>query len=325
MRQSSFLTWDQLKVGGVIFVALVIMGVTIVKLGDAGNLFAKRFKLVTFVSNTSGLRVGSGVSVAGQLAGSIKEIEFLPPDADTLRNLRVVVEVDRSLNEQVRLDSRARIKTVGLLGDKAFDITPGTPRFRPLRDGDTLIILPSTDYEAVVGQVAGVMTDVTALTRDLKTVTGSITRGEGTLGQLVTNRELYDQLNSTLARSSSLMARLENPRGTIGRLLNDPALYNSLNRTVASADTLITQMGSGQGSLGKLLRDDSLYVSLTSIVARTDSLVGLMANGKGTVQKLFTDEQLYDQLLKTVTDLNVVLADMRRDPRRYFQGMIKVF
>lgn len=325
MRQSSFLSWDQLKVGGVIFVALVILGVAIVKLGDAGNLFAKRFQLVAFVNNTSGLRVGSGVTVAGQAAGSIKEIEFLPPDADTTRNLRVVIEVDRGLNEQVRLDSRGRIKTVGLLGDKAFDITPGTPRNRPLREGDTLLILPSTDYEAVVAQASGVMNEFTGLARDLKNVTGSISRGEGTLGQLVTNRDLYDQLNTTLARSTSLMARLENPRGTIGRLLNDPTLYHSLTRTVASADTLITQMGSGQGSIGKLLRDDSLYVSLTSIVARADSLVGLMANGKGTVQKMFTDEQLYDQLLKTVTEMNLMLIEMRRDPRRYFQGMIKVF
>lgn len=325
MRQSSFLSWDQLKVGGVIFVALVILGVAIVKLGEAGNLFAKRFSLVSFVANTSGLRIGGGVTVAGQLAGSIKEIDFLPPDTDTTRNLRVVIEVDRSLNEQVRLDSRARIKTIGLLGDKVFDITPGTPRNRPLRDGDTLQILPSTDYEAVVAQASGVINEVTALTRDLKKVTGSIARGEGTIGQLVTNRELYDQLNNTLEKSTSLMARLENPRGTIGRLLNDPALYHSLNRTVASADTLIAQMGSGQGSIGKLLRDDSLYVSLTSIVARADSLVGLMANGKGTVQKMFTDEQLYDQLLKTVTEMNLMLIEMRRDPRRYFQGMIKVF
>ncbi|HWL38607.1 MAG TPA: MlaD family protein [Gemmatimonadaceae bacterium] len=325
MRQSSFLTWDQLKVGGVIFVALVILGVAIVRLGDAGNLFAKRFKLVAFVSNTSGLRVGSGVTVAGQMAGSIQEIEFLPPDADTTRNLRVVIEVDRSLNEQVRLDSRARIKTIGLLGDKAFDITPGTPQHRPLREGDTLTILPSTDYEAVVAQAGDVMTEATALTRDLRRVTGSISRGEGTLGQLVTNRDLYDQLNTTLTRSTALMARLENPRGTIGRLLNDPALYYSLNRTVASADTLLSQMGSGQGSIAKLLRDDSLYMQLSSIVGRADSLVGLMANGQGTMQKLFTDEQMYNQLLKTVTDLNLMLSDMRRDPERYFQGMIKVF
>jgi len=325
MRQSSFLTWDQLKVGGVIFVALVILGVAIVKLGEAGNLFAKRYSLVAYVGNASGLRIGGGVSVAGQLAGSIKEIEFLPPDADTTRNLRVVIEVDRSLSAQVRQDSRAKIKTVGLLGDKAFDISPGTPRFRPLKDGDTLIVVASTDYEAVVAQASGAVTEMAALTRDLKNITGAISRGEGTMGQLLTNRSLYDQLNVTLERTSSLMARLENPRGTVGRLLNDPTLYNSLNRTVASADTLIAQMASGRGSMGKLLRDDSLYVHLVSVVGRADSLVGSMANGKGTVQKLFTDEQLYNTLLQTVTNLNAVLLEVRRDPRRYTKGFIQVF
>lgn len=325
MRQSSFLTWDQLKVGAVILVALVIIGAAIIKLGEAGNLFAKRYTLVSFLSNTSGLRVGSGVTVAGQLAGSIKEIEFLPPDADTTKNLRILIEVDESLSPQLRLDSRAKVKTVGLLGDKAFDISPGTPRFRPLREGDTLLIMPSTDYEAVVAQASGVMNEVTGLTRDLKVMTGAISRGEGTLGQLVTNRALYDQLNSTLASTNSLMARLENPRGTMGRLLNDPALYNSLARTVASADRLVAQMAAGEGSIGKLLQEDSLYLQLVRIVGRADSLVGTMANGNGTVQKLFTDEELYTQLLTTVKSLNSVLIDVRRDPRRYTPGMIKVF
>lgn len=325
MKRSSFITWDQLKVGAVILVALVILAVAILKLGAAGNLFAKRYTLVSFLGNASGLRVGGGVTVAGQLAGSIKEIEFLPPDADTTRNLRLLLEVNRSMSEQVRLDSRARIKTVGLLGDKAFDITPGTPRYRTLREGDTLKIVPSLDYEGVVQQASSAIAEVTGLTRDVKSMAGAISRGEGTLGQLVVNRTLYDQVNSTLARTSSLMARLENPRGTIGRLLDDPALYYSLNRTLASADTLIAQIGSGNGSIGKLLHDDSLYVHLVSVVARTDTLVGAMAGGKGTVQKLFTDEQLYDQLVKAVTELNAVLVDVRRDPRRYTKGMIKVF
>jgi phospholipid/cholesterol/gamma-HCH transport system substrate-binding protein len=325
MRRSSFLTWDQLKVGGVIFVALVILGVAIVRLGEAGNLFAKRYRLVSFVANASGLRLGSGVTVAGQAAGSIKEIEFLPPDTDTTRNLRVVIEVDRALSPQVREDSRARIKSIGLLGDKSFDISPGTPRFPVLQEGDTLAVVPSADYEAVIAQASGAVNEAAALTRDLKMITGSISRGEGTLGQLVTNRTLYDQLNSTLARTSAVMARLENPRGTIGRMLNDPALYNSLVRTVASADTLVAQMANGQGSIGRLVRDDSLYVKLVSTVARADSLVGSMANGKGTMNKLFTDEALYDELLKTVTGLNAALVDMRRDPRRYFQGVIQVF
>ncbi len=324
MKRSSFISWDQLKVGVLILIAVIILAFAAVRLGQAGNLFGKRFQLVSFVANASGLRIGGPVSVAGQLAGTIKDIQFLPPDLDTTRNLKLLLEVDRKLSDQVRADSRAKIKTMGLLGDKVFDISVGTPRYRTLHEGDTLIIAPSIDYEAVVQQASGAINEVVGLTRDLKKVTGGITRGEGTLGQLVTNRQLYDQLNGTLARTSALMSRLENPRGTIGRLLDDPQLYYSLNRTVASADTIIRQITAGNGSVGKLMRDDTLYVHLVSVVSRADSLVGAMASGKGTMQKLFTDQQLYDMLLKTVTELNNVLVDVRRDPQRYTKQMIQV-
>ena len=324
MKRSSFISWDQLKVGVLILIAVIILAFAAVRLGQAGNLFGKRFQLVSFVANASGLRIGGPVSVAGQLAGTIKDIQFLPPDLDTTRNLKLLLEIDRKLSDQVRADSRAKIKTMGLLGDKVFDISVGTPRYRTLHEGDTLIIAPSIDYEAVVQQASGAISEVVGLTRDLKKVTGGITRGEGTLGQLVTNRQLYDQLNGTLARTSALMSRLENPRGTIGRLLDDPQLYYSLNRTVASADTIIRQITAGNGSVGKLMRDDTLYVHLVSVVSRADSLVGAMASGKGTMQKLFTDQQLYDMLLKTVTELNNVLVDVRRDPQRYTKQMIQV-
>ena len=324
MKRSSFITWDQLKVGVLILIALIILGVSIIKLGQAGNLFGKRYTLVSFVNNASGLRVGGPVTVAGQLAGSIKQIDFLPPDADTTRNLKLVVEVNSSLREQVRQDSRAKIKTLGLLGDKVYDITVGTPRFRSLHEGDTVVVAPAVDYEAVVQQASGAIGEVVGLTRDLKRVTVGITRGEGTLGQLVTNRQLYDQLNATLTRTSSLMARLENPRGTIGRLLDDPSLYYSLNRAIASADTVISQINRSNGTVGRLLRDDTLYVHLVSVVSKADSLVSAMSGGNGTVQKLFTDQQLYNQLVKTVTELNSVLIDVRRDPRRYTKDMIQV-
>ena len=78
------------------------------------------------------------------------------------------------------------------------------------------------------------------------------------------------------------------------------------------------------GTFGKLLHDDTMYVHLVTIVSRADSLMNTMAGGKGTIQKLFTDQQLYDQLVKTVTELNSVLVDLRRDPRRYTQGMVQV-
>jgi len=130
MKRSSFITWDQLKVGVLVLVALIILAFAIVKLGQAGNLFGKRYRLVSYVSNASGLRVGGPVTVAGQLAGSIKEIKFLPPDADTSRNLQLVIEINQSIRDQVRQDSRAKINAMGLLGDKVYDVSVGTPRYR---------------------------------------------------------------------------------------------------------------------------------------------------------------------------------------------------
>ena len=136
--------------------------------------------------------------VAGQLAGSVKAIDFLPVDGDTLRNLKVTVEIDQRIREQVRGDSKARLKNLGLLGDKYIDISPGTPRYGTLAAGDTLPMGPSLDYEAIVGQASGAVGDMVQLTADLKTITGGIVRGEGALGQLVTDRRLYDELTGTL-------------------------------------------------------------------------------------------------------------------------------
>lgn len=329
MKRSAVITWDQLKVGAVILVALVVMGIAILKLGQAAHLFSKRFTLVSFVPSTAGLRVGGQVTVAGQLAGAVKQIDFLPVDADTMRNLRIIIEVDKAVQTQVRRNSQAKLKTLGLLGDKVFDISPGTPNYAVLQDGDTLTLGEALDYEAVLVQASGALEQVVSLTGSLQKVTDGVVKGEGTVGQLLTNKSLYDNLNATLATTNTLMARLQNPKGTVGQLLNDPTLYNNLNRVLISADTLVAQLGGGinsqNGTVGKLLKDDELYTRLVSTVAGMDTLVSAMAHGNGTVKKLFTDDEMYAQLLKAVTSLNEVLTDVRRDPRRYTKGLITVF
>lgn len=324
MKRSSFITWDQLKVGGVILAALLIIMVGMYKLGQAANLFAKRYELVTFLPEASGLRAGGQVTVAGQLAGSVKSIQLLPVDYDTTRNLRLVLAIDRDVQEQIRSDSRARIRTMGLLGDKTLDVSPGTPRYAPLKEGDTLRVQQSLDYEAVLTQAAGAVGDVVALTRDLRSLTGGLVRGEGTMGQLMTNRALYDQLTGTLERTNAMLVRLQSPNGTVGRLLESPEMYDRLNGAVASLDSLAMSVNNSRGTVGKLLRDTTLYASLATVARNADSLSRMLANPNGPLARLATDQTLYDQLLKAVTDINAILADVRRDPRRYTKGMVGV-
>ncbi|CAA9313458.1 MAG: hypothetical protein AVDCRST_MAG11-1645 [uncultured Gemmatimonadaceae bacterium] len=323
MKRSTFITWDQLKVGIVILAALGILTVAVLKLGDAAHLFARRYELVAILPNASGLRVGGGVQIAGQLAGTVRAIEFLPVDNDTTRNLRVLVEIDEAAQQQVRADSRARLRTLGLLGDKVIDISPGTARYNALRAGDTLRLANSLDYDAVLQQASGAVGDLVQLTADLRAITGGVVRGEGTLGQIVTDRSLYDQLTTTLERSNQLIARLQNPNGTVGRLLEDPQLYTNLTRMIGSVDSLVVSLNSPAGTTGRLLRDTTLYASLRSAAAGGDSLVRQLRTGDGLASKLLTDQQLYDQLVKAVTELNGILGEVRKNPRGLVQ--VKVF
>lgn len=324
MRRSPSITWDQLRVGLLIGLAVLVLGVAIYKLGQAANLFHKRYELIAFVPDANGLREGGSVMVAGQLAGTVKKIEFLPVDADTTRNLRLILAVDDGVREQIRRDSRGKLRTLGLLGDKVFDITPGTPRARPLGDGDTVRVVQSLDYEAVIAQASSAVDDLVDLTRDLRVITGGLVKGEGTVGQLLTNRALYDQLNGTLGRANAMLARFQNPNGSVGRLLDDPTLYNRLVEVIGSTDSLVLSINSSKGTAGLLLRDTTLYQNMVGITRGADSLMRTLTNGQGTASKLLTDQTLYDQLNKLVTDLSAILADVRRDPRRYTKEMVRV-
>ena len=325
MRPSPRITWDQLRVGLLIATGIAVLAVAVYKLGEAANLFAKRYQLIAYLPDANGLREGGSVMVAGQLSGTVTKIEFLPVDADTTRNLKLTLAVDATVREQIRRDSRGKLRTLGLLGDKVFDITPGTPRFKPLNDGDTVTVVQSLDYEAVIAQASSAVTDMVALTRDMRAITGGLVKGEGTVGQLLTNRALYDQLNGTLSRANGMLARLQNPNGTVGRMLDDPALYNRLVGVIGSTDSLIISINGSKGTAGLLLRDTTLYTNMVGITRGADSLMRTLTGGQGTASRLLTDQTLYDQLNKLVTDLSAILADVRRDPQRYTKGMVKVF
>jgi phospholipid/cholesterol/gamma-HCH transport system substrate-binding protein len=332
MKRSSFITWDQLKVGSMILLAVLVMGVALYKLGKAVNLFSKRYDLQAYLKEAGGLRVGGSVMVAGQLAGTIKEITLLPVDMDTTRNVKLVVGIDQKMQTQVRGDSKARVKTLGLLGDKIIDISPGTPKFAPLKGGDTLHVVEALDYDQILTKAASAVDDVVALAHDMHTLTQSLVSGKGTMGQLLTNPALYNQLESTLGRTNSLLARVQNSNGALSRFLDDPALYDRMVSAVGGVDSLLLSMRSRNSSMGRLITDSTMYTqamatmqSFTAIAANADSLMKNMASGKGLLGKALTDDQLYTSLQKLIDDFSALVADIRKDPSRYTKGLVKIF
>src|SRR5579862_2482119 len=253
MKRSTGITWDELRVGLLVVAALATLVLAVYRLGEASNLFTKRYTLYVFLPNARGISRGGSVTIDGVVAGSITDVAFQPVGNDTSRNLRLTLSIDRRLQPQVRADSRAALRSLGLLGDKILDITSGTPRYNVLQPGDTVPVVPAVDVDDVIAQASGVVQDLVQLTSDLKSISGGIVRGDGTMGQLVTNRSLYDQLTGTLTRIDGFLSRVENPHGTVGRLVDDPQLYNSLVAAVAGLDTVLGQLNRRQGTVGHLL------------------------------------------------------------------------
>ena len=101
------------------------------------------------------------------------------------------------------------------------------------------------------GKPAGVR--CVQLTADLRQITGGIVRGEGTMGQLLTNRTLYDRLTQTLVATDDLLQRLQTPNGTFGKMLDDPTLYNQMTATLNSLDSTVRMLSSPEGTLGRLV------------------------------------------------------------------------
>jgi phospholipid/cholesterol/gamma-HCH transport system substrate-binding protein len=312
-------TWEQVRVGLLVLVALVVLSTAVFLVGDTGNVFGERYRLITLVRSAAGLVPGAAVQLAGQTVGQVDDIIFIPPDQRPATGEAVAIwlAINTDVRDQIRADSRAQVRTLGLLGDRLIDIRPGNAEARVLQPGDTVASAASLDYDALLAEGAEAVGDLTEVARNLAGLTGGLLEGRGTLGQLVVDEALYERLVALAESLDTLVAAAAAPEGNLMRLLNDDTLYVAVRSAVTSLDTLTRSVVDGEGTLGQLVRSDSLHMALNATVARADSLLAGLVAGEGSFGRLLDDEQLYEELLRTLVELNGMLEDVRRDPSRY--------
>lgn len=330
--RGSGLVWSQVRVGVLILVGLAILAYAVFRVGDLLNIFTGRYELVALFPTAAGLVEGSAVTVAGLRVGQVEEVELIPLHRQYGGNhVSVRISVSQDVREQIRADSRAQLRTQGLLGDRYIDVEPGTPGAPVLRPGDTIPSVPPIQVEDLIATASGILDEAGAVIGSLRRITAAIEQGEGTLGRLLTDDALYTQLAGAAAELEWSLRAVMDADGTLGRLIRDPALYEDLRAAVARLDSIGGRVLQGEGTLGRLLNDDSLYRSLLGAVQRADTAVsglteilGRAAAADGTLGRLMTDPALYDQLLKAVVDLQILLNDIRANPRRY-RPEIRIF
>lgn len=94
---------------------------------------------------------------------------------------------------------------------------------------------------AVTGSLQPIATDVKAITGNVSTITSDLTSLSGTMATLPLD-SLVNDLQVVTTNLRALSNELNNPNSTLGKVLNDPALYNNLNSTISSLDSLFVDI-----------------------------------------------------------------------------------
>ena len=307
-------TWAKLKVGMVISIALGILFFTVFFAGGLENLFQKKVELKATIRDVRGLRVGSPVWKAGVEVGSVRSIK-LHPEFGTV----VAMKVSRDVFHHIKKDSTATVQTMGLLGDKYIELTPGSSDAAQVQPGDTIAGSIQLEMKDLVQEGSSSMEKITAFLSKLDRFLEKMESGQGTMGKFMSDPGLYNNLNNAANSLSRLVRDIETSEGSLKMLAKDPTLYTRLSSAATSLDDITRKMNEGNGSFRKFVEDPVLYDTLSASSKKLNAIIDQMDAGQGTAGVLLKDKEMAKDLKLIVAELKDMMKDMKENPRKYFK------
>jgi len=189
------------RLGAFIALTLAALAAGVFIIGSKEFLFSSTYTLKTQFDNVAGLASGANVLVGGVVSGDVQAIT-LPHKPGG--KVTVVLELDKRTREIVKQDSVASIETEGLLGNQYVAVSFGSAGQSEVRDGDTIAGIPPLEMSELIKKTSGILdssqqaiNNATLATAHLNSVTAKIDSGQGTVGALVNDKQLYNNLQQT--------------------------------------------------------------------------------------------------------------------------------
>jgi phospholipid/cholesterol/gamma-HCH transport system substrate-binding protein len=351
--------WSQLRVGLTVIFASLVLALLLFLMSGTSGLFSRRITLMSFFDNAEGLRVGAPVRLSGVDIGNVSAIRIVADKDKQITPVEVIMKVSTKYSFNLRRDSVTSLDTAGVLGETYLDIDSSQAVAGPAQDGDTLPTHVHPDFNEVVrssqstlqnmdallkradrilafaesgkGSLGKLIYDPTLYDQLSKTVTefsgvvDEIAKGQGSLGQLINSNDAYDKFVATLDKINAVVDDLQAGKGTAGKFLKDPSLYNNANDTVANLKKVSEDINAGKGTLGKLAKDEELAKKLDTTMTKLAALTSELEAGQGTAGKLFKDETLYNNASQMLVESRDLVKAIRENPKKYLSIKLHIF
>jgi phospholipid/cholesterol/gamma-HCH transport system substrate-binding protein len=191
--------------------ALLAAGVFVI--GSKEYLFRSTYQVKAQFDNVAGLAEGADVQVGGVHSGTVRSIE-LPHQPG--QQVTVVMDLNRSTHEIIKRDSVASIETEGVLGNQFIAISFGTAGQPDVKDGEIIKSAPPLVLSDLFKKTSGILDgsqkaidNATLATAHLNSVSAKIDSGQGTVGALVNDKELYSNLQQTTTTLETTMQQAQ--------------------------------------------------------------------------------------------------------------------
>jgi phospholipid/cholesterol/gamma-HCH transport system substrate-binding protein len=189
------------RVGAFIIGALAILVAGIFIVGGKQYLFTPTYRLNAKFGSVVGLDTGAEVRVGGVHSGTVRTVELPSKPTD---KIVVWMDLDRSSRNIIKQDSIATIETEGLLGNEYVAISFGSANGANVVDGGSIGSEPPLEISSLIKKANGILDssqeavkNVTQATANLDSISTKINDGQGTVGSLVNDKKIYNQLDQT--------------------------------------------------------------------------------------------------------------------------------
>ena len=244
-----------IKLGIFIVAGLALFVIALFYIGSKENLFTKTFNVYSIFPNVSGLTQGNSVQFAGINVGTIQSIEIIATD-----KVKVNMNIVSNVKKFIKKDSEASINSDGLVGNKVLAITSGSVNSPSIEDGDSVHSITPVSIGDIVKNLNESTKGAEQISKDLAEIVSKVNNGEGTLGKLINNSDVFNSLDSLMnsfsGSSANINKILAQASTTIELVTNDIRdLQGSIDTITRNVSGITTKINSSQSLVGTLLTD----------------------------------------------------------------------
>ena len=295
--------------------------------------------------------------LAGVDIGNVTAIRIVKEKPMT--PVEVTMKVNTKYAFNLRKDSVTLMSTAGILGETFVDVDSSTAKGPEATDGDILAARDQPDIQDVVRSSQGTLQNMDSLLKRVDRIVAFIESGQGSIGKVIYDPALYNQLNATVVEFKGLVDDIQSGKGSIGplitsdeaykkvmaavdkvnamiddlqqgkgsagKLLKDPELYDNVNKTVANVRSLTDDINAGKGALGKMAHDQEFADKLQQTLNNLEALSERLEKGEGSVGMLFKDPALYNNSNEMLVETRELVKSIRENPKKYLTFHVKVF